>query len=210
MARGLFDFCHKEIYRDVPFRYGPSCDINLPHHAIGRELETCVQKAYPDIRPPPEGTFREIWIHCGGSQTFIDPVTLSRRSPDQVKIALDFLSTFVKKTRVDAAEISAIFFYRGSLEEFSRMRKQSEYEQALAKLPPACTVDSYQGHQGKIAAVIMGTSDFDPGFAAHKNRLNVALSPHTSGLIIFGDINIIREDKRKSARAKESDTMVLN
>ncbi|RSM03075.1 hypothetical protein CEP52_007607 [Fusarium oligoseptatum] len=30
MATGLFELCHAEVYSDLPFQYGPGCDVSLP------------------------------------------------------------------------------------------------------------------------------------------------------------------------------------
>ncbi|KAK5988481.1 hypothetical protein PT974_09964 [Cladobotryum mycophilum] len=190
MARGLFDICHREVYKGLPFQYGPGSDINLPHHTIGRELERYVQTKYPSIQPPPEHNLREFWVHCEGARVTTDRITKPKRSRDQVKIALDFPADFVATTGVDAAEISVVLFYRANLDILNRMRKRPEYR-VLDRMPAAHTVDSFQGQEGKISVVIMGTSNPNPGFTAQKNRLNVALSRQTSGLAIFGDINVV-------------------
>ncbi|RSL75410.1 hypothetical protein CEP51_010889 [Fusarium floridanum] len=44
MATGLFELCHAEVYSDLPFQHGPGCDVSLPQHSAGRQLEVYLQK----------------------------------------------------------------------------------------------------------------------------------------------------------------------
>ncbi|KAK7409331.1 hypothetical protein QQX98_008510 [Neonectria punicea] len=63
-------------------------------------------------------------------------MTGSKRSPDQVKIALDFAVDFVKTKKVDAGRIVVIAPYAANVDLIDRMRKKPEYA-ALAAMQPA-------------------------------------------------------------------------
>jgi superfamily I DNA and/or RNA helicase len=53
---------------------------------------------------------------------------------------------------------------------------------------PLQTVDSFQGKEGTLAFVILGTkSGQDAGFVTNDFRLNVMITRQKSGLIIVGD-----------------------
>ncbi|EQL01684.1 hypothetical protein G6O67_000822 [Ophiocordyceps sinensis] len=98
MAKDLFGMCHREVYPDVPFEYGPNGDIDLPQHSPGRVLETMMCAKFPDLAPAPPGTLQPCFVHCKGSICHIDPDTKSKKSPDQVKVALDLLVDLVDAT----------------------------------------------------------------------------------------------------------------
>ena len=60
-------------------------------------------------------------------------------------------------------------------------------------MPPDCTVRSYQGCESDIVVLIMGTSrDLGPGFTRDAKRLNVMLTRHRCGLLVVGDISVVR------------------
>ncbi|KAK7218329.1 hypothetical protein V2G26_006332 [Clonostachys chloroleuca] len=70
------------------------------------------------------------------------------------------------------------------------MLKSSDYD-LLAGMPPAATVDSFQGREGDIVVAIMvSTEKSGPGFMRCENRLNVLLSRHRSAPVIVGDMNV--------------------
>ncbi|KAK3327407.1 putative DNA helicase [Cercophora scortea] len=195
MATGLFDLCHREVYNDVKFVYGPDCNIALPHHDVGRALEAYAIGKFPGLTPAKEGRLQEIFVHCEGSCTFADEITLSRKCPDQIKIALDFLSDFVTTAGVDPARFVMISPYQANVEIIRRMRKKIPAYSVLATMPAAATVDSFQGREGDSAIIVMGTSSrgskTGPGFTTDERRLNVLLSCQRSGLLIFGEINVV-------------------
>jgi superfamily I DNA and/or RNA helicase len=57
--------------------------------------------------------------------------------------------------------------------------------------------------------VIMGTvQEVGPGFTTDEHRLNVMLSRQKSGLLIFGDINVMAAvDDKGKGKGKECDRM---
>lgn len=204
MARGLFDLCHREVYSDVPFTYGPQGDISLPQHTVGRALEAYFRHKFATtLRPCPAGTLQPIFVHCPGSRCLVNTVTGSKQSPDQVEIALDLASEFVKASKVDAGTLVIISPYQANVELVARMRQLPKYSATLARMPPAATVDSFQGREGDIAFVVFGTTKaVGPGFTTDEQRLNVMLSRQRSGLVIVGDLHVAGDVEGPHAKGK--------
>ncbi|CAI6027975.1 unnamed protein product [Clonostachys chloroleuca] len=116
MGKGLFTLSQKVIYPDLRADYGPWCDISLPGHASGRAMEAfMLRKFFPDLKPSPEGTLREVFIHCPGSRVRVNRVTKSKSSPDQVRIALRLLDELVRTTEVDPSDIVIIALYSANV-----------------------------------------------------------------------------------------------
>ncbi|CAH0026931.1 unnamed protein product [Clonostachys rhizophaga] len=192
MARGLFDICHRELYSDVPFEYDAGCNIDLPQHAIGVTLENFARQRFPELSPPPAGQLAPIFVHCEGTVCFKDRYSMSLINYGQVDIALDFLVSFVNETKTDPSQIGLICPYKATSVLIERLRKKKAEYLPLALMEPAATVDSYQGREKSIIVVVMSTTEArGSGFTANRNRLNVLLSRHKSGLVIFGDINVV-------------------
>ncbi|KAL5087051.1 hypothetical protein Trisim1_008434 [Trichoderma cf. simile WF8] len=186
MAKGLFDTCHREVYRDVPFSYG--AQGALVNHASGVDLEKYLKGRFPRLTAAAAGTLSEVLIHCEGTQTIVGPVTHSKRNPDQVANALDFLMDMVKTTRISAADIAIITPYAANVELINRRRTRPENE-VFSAMPPTATVDSFQGREADIMVVIMGTTEeVGPGFTTDRNRLNVMFSRQKNVLLVFGDM----------------------
>lgn len=191
MARGLFDICHQEVYSDQPFSYGPGSD--LVNHGVGQALERYLLTRFRQLRPPPAGSLREVFLHCQGTTCIVDDVTKSKRNPDQVENALEFLGDLVMRSagRIRASNIAIISPYTANVNLIENRRKDQKHS-VLSDMPPAATVDSFQGREADIIVVIMGTTQrVGPGFTTDKRRLNVMLSRQRSGLLIFGDINVL-------------------
>ncbi|KAL6699416.1 AAA domain-containing protein [Trichoderma pleuroticola] len=177
---GLFNTCHREVYNDVPFNYGTGSDLG--NHATGVNLERYLRARFPRLAPAAAGTLSEVFVHCEGTKCLVDEVTHSKRNPDQVLNALDFLADMVKTARISAADIAIITPYAANVELVNRRRMRPEYE-ALSAMPPAATVDSFQGREADIMVVIMGTTEeVGPGFTTDQHRLNVMLSRLGSGI----------------------------
>lgn len=191
MANGLLDLGHDEFYSDVPFECGPGCDIGLPGHQIGRQLEMFLNQRHPELTPAYLGKMQEVFVHCERSNTFFDQFTGSRMIRGRVKIALDLIRDFVKATKVDPAQTIVITPYKANLAIIESMRKKSDYS-IISGMQPAATVDSFQGREGDVAIVIMGTTRKSGlGFTTDKPRLNVMTSRQESGLVIVDDINVV-------------------
>ncbi|KAM0254015.1 hypothetical protein ACHAQJ_006985 [Trichoderma viride] len=189
MAKGLFDTCHREVYRDLPFTYGPGS--HLAKHPVGQALEKYLTTRFPRLTPSPAGSIKEVFIHCPGTICLMDQVTKSKRNPDQVDNTLEFLSDLVKNSSVSPSSIAIITPYKANAELVERRRKDPAHS-LLFNMPPASTIDSFQGREADIIVVIMGTTQaVGPGFTTIEHRLNVMLSRQRSGLLIFGDINVL-------------------
>ncbi|POS72433.1 hypothetical protein DHEL01_v209177 [Diaporthe helianthi] len=191
MAEGMYDWLAELIYSDVPFEYATSCRIDQPQFSLGLALEAYVQAKHPEVKPAPKDKLLPVFLHCEGSRVFVDELTKSKRSPDQVKIALDFAVDFVKTKQADPARLVLIAPYAANVDLIGRMRKRPDYS-AIATMQPASTVDSFQGQEGDIAIVVMGTAypRPGPGFTSDENRLTVLLSRQKCGIVVVGDINV--------------------
>lgn len=59
-------------------------------------------------------------------------------------------------------------------------------------MPPASTVDSFQGREGDIVVVVLGTnSQSGAGFTKDPHRFNVLLTRQRCGLVIVGDLSVV-------------------
>ncbi|KAH8902443.1 hypothetical protein BR93DRAFT_887046, partial [Coniochaeta sp. PMI_546] len=189
MANGMFDWLAEVMYGDLGLKYGDWCSVSNPKFAAGQALEEYLVKKYPDIKPSPPGKLLPAFIDCRESRVFTDPLTKSKRSPDQVKVALDFAVDFVKTMGVSADKIRFVTPYSANVEVMRRMRKKPEYS-CLSVIPDASTVDAYQGREHDIIILVLGNRHPKPGpgFMTNENRLNVAMTRAKAGLVAVGDI----------------------
>lgn len=129
---------------------------------------------------------------------FTDPQTLSKKSPDQVKVALDLLVDLVKTKQIDIGRVVCIVPYAANLRLVESYRKRPEYS-LLQGMPDASTVDSFQGQDNDVVFLIMGTAHPrpGPGFTANPMRLNVMISRQKSALVVIGDINVAKDNEGK-------------
>ncbi|KAH8667820.1 AAA domain-containing protein [Ilyonectria robusta] len=141
-------------------------------------------------------------MHFKASRCSKDKVTGSKRSPDQVRAALEFLCDFVQtNSAVDPAQILIPSPYKAMIETITSMRKKPEC-MAINKVRPASTIDSIQGQEGDMVVVITGTTtQYGPGFTTDERRLNVILSRHKSALVIFGDIHVVKSIDQVKVKA---------
>ncbi|TEA21718.1 DNA-binding protein SMUBP-2 [Colletotrichum sidae] len=190
MANGLFDWISDTIYRDIPLNYADSCNVDKQQFAIGHELEDFIQAKYPDIERPPKGKFLPVFIDCVGSIVVRDQFG-TKRSRDQVKVALEFAADFVQSKGIDPAKITILSPYMANVRLLGQELKEAKYA-CLKGLPQASTIDSFQGQENDIIIVVMGTRFPNPGcgFTAMPSRLNVLFTRQRCGLVIVGDINI--------------------
>lgn len=203
MGNGLFDTCHQQVYSDLPFQYGPKSSI--ANHKVGQTLEEYLRKKFPELKPTRADALQEVFIHCPGTVCLIDPVTKSKRNQEQVNHALKFLSDLVKMTDIPASSIGVISPYKANVELFERCRKDSQHSATLSGMPAAATVDSFRGREADIMVVILGTTkEVGPGFTVDKNRLNVMFSRQKSGLLVFGDLDVMNRVQEKKAAQKAS------
>lgn len=194
MARGLFTLSQEVIYPELRADYGSWCDISLPVHASGRAMEAFMLRKFPHIlRPSPEGTLREVYVHCPDSRVRVNRMTESKSSPDQVRIALRLLDELIRdtqawNTRINPSEIMIIVLHSANVEGVEHQLKR--YASLVGKVMVS-TVESIQGKERPISVVIFGTNEtWGPGFSKEPRCLNVAISRHMSFLLLVGDINV--------------------
>ncbi|CAG9982145.1 unnamed protein product, partial [Clonostachys byssicola] len=194
MARGLFTLSQEVIYPELRAQYGVRCDISLPGHASGRAMEAFMLRKFPNVlRPSPKGTLREVFVHCPDSRVIVNPMTKSKSSPGQVRIALRLLDELVRDTqargtRINPSEIAIIVLHSANVEVVEHQLKL--YASLVGKVVVS-TVESIQGKERPIALVILGTNETTgPGLSKEPRRFNVAISRHTSFLLLVGDINV--------------------
>lgn len=205
MAVGQFDLCKATFYADVDSVYGEKANVDLPEHAIGRQLESFIANKYPgEVTPAAPGTSRPLFVHCKFSRCMKDEVTGSKRNPDQIDIALTFLCDFLKATTAKAADILIITPYAAMIDAIASARKRPQFA-ALQTMRPASTIYSIQGQEGDMVAVIAGTTKaVGPGFTADDRRLNVMMSRHKSALVVFGDLRVAGPLEKTKPVAKGS------
>lgn len=189
IARGLFDIVAKEVYPGVPFSYAEVCNVDQARFAPGHLLEAFVREKYPNVRRPAENQFSPMFIHCPGTMV-ITSSSGSKRSDDQVLVALRFIADLVNSKDIDPSRIAMIATYSANVECIERMRRQHRMEFGfLEAMPRAYTVDSFQGQEADIIIAVMGTTrQTGAGFTRDPQRLNVLLTRARAGLVLVGDI----------------------
>ncbi|KAK7428470.1 hypothetical protein QQZ08_005089 [Neonectria magnoliae] len=172
MADGLFDAVAAEVYPDVPFTYAASCQINLQRFATGQALETYVLAKYPEVKSSPTGKLSPIFVHCQGSKVYVNEMTGTKYSPNQVKVALDLATEFVETKNVNPAHFVIVAADMANVDIAAKMWKRAEYS-ALLAMPPASTVEAYQGKESDIVIAIMSNNANAGAACLDEHRLNV-------------------------------------
>lgn len=154
------------------------------------------------MQASPDGKLTPAFLHCPNARVHTDPRTGSKRSPDQVKIALDFILDFFDFVQASrevrdaykqvAPRMSIITPYTSNVKEVEKMFKQQRYKQLGHSMKPPATIDSFQGQENDIIIVVMGTRAVQPGpgFTVDPQRLNVMLTRSRCGMVIIGDVNV--------------------
>jgi len=193
MANGMFDTVSRFVYPEVPIRYSsPYCDVSSPKFAAGRALEEFIQDRYPNqISPCPKDKLWPVFLHVPG-QVETDNATGSKRAPGQVNAALRFIVEFTKKKNVDPKKLFILSPYKANISLIASVIKNTPEFSSLRVMEAAATVDSFQGQEGDIAVVVMGTSHPKPGpgFTGEARRLNVMLTRSRCGLVVVGHIDV--------------------
>jgi len=196
MARGMMDAISDIIYPDVKLVYAPSCDITNAIHRPGVLLDEFLREKFPSMAPAPTDRLYPAFMHCPETFTYLNPVTHGKSNYEQCERALNFWCEFsewveAKGVVLDHRQIVTICPYKANLEVIQSLRRKSKYAR-LDKMPPAATVDSFQGKEGDLVCLILGTTcAVGAGFTSNRNRLNVACTRHRSGLVVFGDIHVM-------------------
>ena len=197
MAEGLFDYVGELVYSHVNFTYGPNCGVHLPKFAPGRVLEAFIQATDSRVTPAPSGKFLPAFLHCPRTKVKMSAHnTTSRLSPDQAEAGLNFILGFLNHAgrqgeALEPENITVIAPYAANVQCINKLLRSPEYAD-LAGMAPASTVDSFQGREGDIVVLIMGTNDITgPGFTANEKRLNVMVTRQRCGLVIVGDFGVV-------------------
>ncbi|KAH8894849.1 hypothetical protein GQ53DRAFT_820525 [Thozetella sp. PMI_491] len=207
MCRGMFDLASTLVYGDLGVSYGPGSDPALPQHALGRAFEDYLVnvRKFDGLKPSRDGTLEPVWMHTPG--TFVERVGTSKRNRQQVKLALDLLADFVKRANAAASDIVVIAPYKPNVEYGNWLLRSGDYL-SLANMQPIQTADSFQGREGKLAVVIMGTNQrVGPGFISDENRLNVMITRQQNALLVVGDKKVTGEvtgDKKLLDKANKA------
>ncbi|KAK4097145.1 hypothetical protein N658DRAFT_561957 [Parathielavia hyrcaniae] len=192
MADGLFDWVAKEFYSEVDFTYSTKCAVNLPKFQAGHHLERLVQTRYPgSVAPRPPGKLLPVFVLCNNAPVFLDGRTGSKKSPQQVKVAID-LAHDLLGMGVKPGQITIISPYAANVDLVRRLLRNDPRYSALKAMGKPATVDSFQGQENDIIIVVMGTrfSHPGPGFNTDQFRLNVPLTRQRRGLAVVGDVDI--------------------
>ncbi|KAF4415888.1 DNA helicase [Fusarium acutatum] len=190
MGMGMFDTVSSVMYPDVPFTYDPSRAINFSDFKVGRDLESFALERYPDLTPAPKDTLKPFFIHCEGGRVIKNELSGSKRSFDQVQIALDFILDLVAAKKVAPSKISIVAPYAANVDLIKGLLKRSKYL-PLQGIPSPSTIDSFQGQENDIIVAVLGTDEMSgPGFTADANRLNVMLTRAKCGLVLVGNIYV--------------------
>ncbi|KAL7809835.1 P-loop containing nucleoside triphosphate hydrolase protein [Trichoderma aethiopicum] len=140
MGNGLFDMISGIVYKGVRHVYASSCNVANASFEVGRALENYIQEKYPS------------------------------KSPDQVRIALDFLVDLLKaKPTIQTSQITIIAPYAANVDLINYMLRKPLYKAALESIPPPSTADSFQGQENDIVIVQL---------------LYVMLTRHRCGLVV--------------------------
>jgi hypothetical protein len=208
MCRGMFDPAFDLVYSDLgEIQYGANCELSNPSFAVGIALEMWIQDRFPNlIKPPAAGTLTPVWMDTRGTFCWTDPVTLSRKNAKQCDLALHLLQDFVQAARVDVSSTVIIAPYKLNVDYINTRLSRGRYP-ALSKMKEAATVDSYQGKEGDIVFLVLGTTQRSgPGFTADEHRLNVMITRQRCGLVIFGELSVVgKVGKKGSADRKAAD-----
>ena len=90
--------------------------------------------------------------------------------------------------------IAIIAPYKANVKLIERPGKKEAVYHKLATMSAASAVDSFQGKERDIVVVVMGTTEKSgAGFTMDKHRLNVMFSRQKSGLVVFGDHDVMLE-----------------
>ncbi|KAL5602435.1 hypothetical protein FOBRF1_009968 [Fusarium oxysporum] len=190
MGMGMFDTVSSVMYPDVPFSYDPSRSIGFSDFKVGRDLESFALERYPDLASAPKDTLKPFFIHCEGGKVIKDELSGSKRSFDQVKVAMDFIVDFVTAKKVAPSKISIVAPYADNVDLIKSLMKRSKYL-SLQGMPKPSTIDSFQGQENDIIVGVIGTDEtVGPGFTADANRLNVMLTRAKCGLVLVGNIYV--------------------
>ncbi|KAG8160927.1 hypothetical protein KVR01_009191 [Diaporthe batatas] len=179
------------ILRQPPVVEGFGLPFSDPaRHEPGRKLEKFILGSFPGVKKSPEGTLLPVILHCPG-QVIVQPETLSKSNPMQIKVTVKFIVELVQEMKIDPKGIVIINPYKWAADK---------------GMPDAATVDSFHGREGVLTFFIsISNLESGPGFVSDRNRLNVAETRQQSGLVIIGDKYVMGKkatvDKNETAKS---------
>ncbi len=206
MCRGMFDHAAELVYKELGRRqYGSNCATDNPKFAAGVALEKWLQAAHPEaLTAPDKGSLTPVWIDTRGTYCWTDPITQSRKNTKQCDMALTLLADFVRATGVDISSVVIIAPYKLNVDYINTRISRGRYP-TLAKISEAATVDSYQGKEGDIVFLVLGTTQKSgPGFTANDHRLNVMITRQRCGLLIFGELSVVGKIGKKESKDRKA------
>ncbi|KAK3897453.1 hypothetical protein C8A05DRAFT_19785, partial [Staphylotrichum tortipilum] len=111
--------------------------------------------------------------HCEGSRVYVNRATGSKLCSVQVRAALDFAVDLVAHTEIAARDVVILCPHAANVALAGRLMWKPRYA-ALLGMPPASTVDAYQGRESDIVICVLGTAIPcpGPGFTTDENGPN--------------------------------------
>ena len=191
MCNDMFGLAGKLAYSDMKMSYHPLSDPSQSHHALGRLWEEWLLdvRQYPSLRRSKTGTLQPVFMHTPGTRAYREGTSKLNRL--QVRYTLGVLSDFVQWGNIDPAEIVIMAPYKANVVYGNRLLQVSMFP-ALDGIMPIQTADTFQGREGKMAAVIFGTTQKSgPGFTSSEARLNVMITRQQCALLLVGDKNVV-------------------
>jgi superfamily I DNA and/or RNA helicase len=115
------------------------------------------------------------------------------------------LQSFIGALGVPTDRIAAITPYRANLQH---IRSRFSAEPTLEGIEVS-TIDTFMGREADIVLLCLAVDkESGPGFTAHPQRLNVAITRHKTALFVVGDIDTIpAPDSDRPKRPRTEDAM---
>ncbi|KAI2468586.1 hypothetical protein F4781DRAFT_443454 [Annulohypoxylon bovei var. microspora] len=162
MAKGLFDMVSETIH-DAPAKYHECCNIDNGWFKDGRELESYITKTCPSVSASAKDKLSPLFIHCEGTKVSVDKITSSKKSYDQVTVALDFVADLVRTTEVKASRAIILAPYAANVKLIQKLLKPRKYTDSLSGMDQPSTIDGYRGQEKDITIIVMGPRAGFPG-----------------------------------------------
>lgn len=203
MARGMFDLSLELVYHNLKdeFQYAESCA--LTNFTYAGDIRAYLQQSAQLVMP--DDTMAPIFVNCRNCPSRVDSVSKSRYNARAIECMVKWLQTFIGEVGVPADRIAAITPYRANLRH---IRSRLNAEPILQGIEVS-TIDSFQGREADIILLCLAVDkESGPGFTAHPQRLNVAITRHKTALFVFGDIDTIpAPDPDRPKRPRTEDAM---
>ncbi|KAI8679149.1 AAA-12 domain-containing protein [Fusarium keratoplasticum] len=183
MARGMFVLSLEFVLQVVvnEFKYAESCE--LTNFSYAGDIQAYLQHTANLVLPA--DTMSPVFINC---HNCVDSVSQSRYNARAVECMVKWLRSFIGALGVPTDRIAAITPYRANLQHI-RFRFSAELTLERIEVP---TIDTFMGREADIVLLCPAVDkESGPGFTAHPQRLNVAITRHQTALFVVGDIDTI-------------------